>query len=641
MGNKQHTNFESFSKGNKDGLGLKELNKFATEQKESSISLLVFFIFDSGKKGFINQKDFVELEKFLVKFQKKVAEREPTSSPKAQTGASKTASQSSSEKNDAELNPGSPTVAVDGVFADHRKSAHLGSSSSRSSSNCSVSMFQSSFFLKKTFQDKVDEEISQALSGQISDIFSEKGKKDFIIWLCNLVNIEDGHVSTSALQQLVDLTQHDGIYIDCLFYGDNIKENFVDYILKEYGHSQSGLGLAEKDFIQFADNLFSLYERSHVERREISKVNDWYIDHQLGKGGHGVVKCVVNLQTHEKRALKIVKVSSNVGEMSKVDLEIQAMTLLNHPNIVHLYDVVEGESEIYLFMELCGGGSMLDYTRDIPLPEPICRFYFEKLLDGLDYIHKTNICHRDLRLENILLDNKGVLKITDFGQSKVFNPGWDLHQTQFVGSMYHLSPEQLQGKIYSGEKVDIWSAGICLYNMLTASFPFFSSNIEEMMACISEAKYEYPQESKVSEEAKQLLSSLIQVDPEARPTIDEIRQYKWMQMTKEEPILKNFLKTFHDVEKIDLYYGMVGSLMKEFKVHSNAFMTGTLKKIDCVNLSSKTENRNFFGLKYTININWMEDQKELQIEFVFRNGELSCFRKFLKKVEKFMDHTIQ
>lgn len=310
---------------------------------------------------------------------------------------------------------------------------------------------------------------------------------------------------------------------------------------------------------------------------------------------------------------------------------------------------------------------MLDYTRDIPLPEPICRFYFEKLLDGLDYIHKTNICHRDLRLENILLDNKGVLKITDFGQSKVFNPGWDLHQTQFVGSMYHLSPEydfiisfisissnimfyiyiyyinsyrQLQGKIYSGEKVDIWSAGICLYNMLTSSFPFFSSNIEEMMACISEAKYDYPQESKVSDEAKQLLSSLIQVDPDARPTIDEIRQSKWMQQTKEEPILKNFTKTFHDVEKIDLYYGMVGNLLKEFKVHSNAFMTGTLKKIDCVNLSSKTENRNFFGLKYTININWIEDQKELQIEFVFRDGELSCFRKFLKKVDKFLDHTI-
>lgn len=92
-----------------------------------------------------------------------------------------------------------------------------------------------------------------------------------------------------------------------LFYGEHIKENFVDYILKEYDHSHSGVGLSEKDFIQFADNLFTLYERSHVERREISKVNDWYIDHQLGKGGHGVVKCVVNLQSHEKRALKIVK----------------------------------------------------------------------------------------------------------------------------------------------------------------------------------------------------------------------------------------------------------------------------------------------------------------------------------------------
>lgn len=157
------------------------------------------------------------MEKFLEKFQKKVAEREPTLSPKTAASKTATASKSSSEKNDAELvNAGSPTAAVDAVFTDHRKSAHFGSSSSRSSSNCSVSMFQSSFFLKKSFQDKVDEEISHALSAQISDIFSEKGKKDFIIWLCSLVNIEEGQVSISTLQQLVDLTQHDGIYIDCM-----------------------------------------------------------------------------------------------------------------------------------------------------------------------------------------------------------------------------------------------------------------------------------------------------------------------------------------------------------------------------------------------------------------------------------------
>lgn len=96
------------------------------------------------------------------------------------------------------------------------------------------------------------------------------------------------------------------------------------------------------------------------------------------------------------------------------------------------------------------------------------------------------------------MDNNGNLKITDFGQARIFKKGWDLFSTQLVGSLYHLSPEQIDGKVYSGEKIDIWSAGIILYCFVTARLPFCSNDVQQMFDDIRNAKYEYPEGIQIS-----------------------------------------------------------------------------------------------------------------------------------------------
>jgi serine/threonine protein kinase len=309
-----------------------------------------------------------------------------------------------------------------------------------------------------------------------------------------------------------------------------------------------------------------------------------------------------------------------------LDTEIQAMKLLNHENIVCLSEILQDDTDIYLFMEVCGGGTLYDYLKDVPFSEPIARWYFDKLLDGLIYCHQSGVVHRDLRIENLLLDNKGTLKISDFGHSRIFSPGWDLFQTQMVGSLFHLSPEQIQGKIYSGEKVDIWSIGIILYTFLTSHMPFCSQNVQEMLNDICEAKYEYPEGSNVSESAKQLISKLIQVDPDARPSLKEIKECEWLKLEKEEPKLSILKKTF-PVEVYEETKGKMMRILRELKVHFSAKQNNI---VQCVYV--------LMGLKFHVLIHHNEEGKCMDLEFTLNSGDIKEFRKFIKQVEKLIQN---
>lgn len=270
--------------------------------------------------------------------------------------------------------------------------------------------------------------------------------------------------------------------------------------------------------------------------------------HVLGEGSYGIVREGTYLSDGRKCAVKTMK-RGTVSDMSKMDVEIQAMMLLKHPNVVRLLDVLEDDTFIYLVMELCGGGSLYQYIKDRPFDEELARFYFSQLIEGLSYCHEMGVCHRDLRLENLLLDNDGLLKITDFGQARIFKKGWDIFTTQLVGSLYHLSPEQINGKIYSGEKIDIWSAGIILYSFLTSHLPFCSSDIMEMFEDIKAGRYTYPADVAVSDEAKDLISCMIEVDPDKRIPVNVIRDHPWMQGPKRAPRLSSHTTIF-DIRSI-------------------------------------------------------------------------------------------
>ena len=201
------------------------------------------------------------------------------------------------------------------------------------------------------------------------------------------------------------------------------------------------------------------------------------------------------------------------------------MLMLKHPNVVQLEEVLEGPDNVYFVMELCGGGSIAEYVAVHPLSEELARHYFYQLLQAVDYCHHQGVVHRDLKLENLLLDNEGIVHVSDFGQAGIFPQGWDMFSTA-VGSLYHLSPEQVNGECYSGEKTDAWAMGVALYRMLVGQPPFFSSDINQLLEDIRLARYEVP--DTLSRPAQDIIRTILQLNPKDRPALAELLKHPWL-----------------------------------------------------------------------------------------------------------------
>ncbi|KAK9099939.1 hypothetical protein Scep_023369 [Stephania cephalantha] len=160
----------------------------------------------------------------------------------------------------------------------------------------------------------------------------------------------------------------------------------------------------------------------------------------------------------------------------QVKKEISVMRLLQHPNIVKIYEVIGTKTKIYIVMEYVSGGQLSDklaYTKR--LGEEEARKYFHQLIDAIDYCHGKGVYHRDLKPENLLLDSRENLKVTDFGLSTLRKPG-DLLSTA-CGSPSYVAPEVLSQKRYDGAAADIWSCGVILFELLAGHLPFDDPNL--------------------------------------------------------------------------------------------------------------------------------------------------------------------
>ncbi|KAI0557064.1 calcium-dependent tyrosine protein kinase [Gracilaria domingensis] len=179
-------------------------------------------------------------------------------------------------------------------------------------------------------------------------------------------------------------------------------------------------------------------------------------------------------------------------------------------------------------MELCGGGSMIDIVRLYPeerMPEETARFFLRQVLEALSYCHSIGICHRDVRLDNLMLDNEGNMKITDFGHSGMYTPGWDMFSSALVGSVYNLSPEQIMGHVYSGERIDIWSAGVAVYCLLVGRPPFYEPEVNALLERVLACDFEIP--DFVSPSAADFIRCMIRGAPEERIPLQQMLHHPW------------------------------------------------------------------------------------------------------------------
>lgn len=264
-------------------------------------------------------------------------------------------------------------------------------------------------------------------------------------------------------------------------------------------------------------------------KRTKAHIGPWQLGRTLGRGSSGRVRLAKHNESGKLAAVKIVPKSQIVdpstglpsrnSETFGIEREVIIMKLIEHPNIMTLYDVWENKGELYLVLEYIEGGELFDYLISRGrLSEREAIHYFRQICYGVDYCHKFNICHRDLKPENLLLDTHRNIKIADFGMAALESNGRLLETS--CGSPHYASPEIVTGKTYHGAPSDIWSCGIILFALLTGHLPFDDDNIRQLLLKVQAGKFSMP--SSLSPEARDLISRMLVVNPTKRISMREI-----------------------------------------------------------------------------------------------------------------------
>jgi len=286
----------------------------------------------------------------------------------------------------------------------------------------------------------------------------------------------------------------------------------------------------------------------------------------LGKGQYSKVRIGTD-SIGNKYAIKIMERSNTALDdrfLKLINAEVATLKKLAHPNIVNLKDfnengtIVKSDSTqvsvLYMALELVSNGEMFDYLASTGrFSEPICLLFFKELCGVLDYVHKQDICHRDLKAENVMLDNEYKLKLLDFGFAacKYGRDGSGMLST-YLGTPTYMAPEIQLGKPYKGTAVDIFAAGVLLFIMFTGHPPFRSAKIDDSLyKFIANGKPEMfwmfhsknkPNTTKFfSENLKALLTGMLEYEPSKRLTLDMIISHPWIKgacATQEQRLLE-------------------------------------------------------------------------------------------------------
>ena len=281
----------------------------------------------------------------------------------------------------------------------------------------------------------------------------------------------------------------------------------------------------------FSSSPFTI--NTTINRNKDNKISHYEIGKVIGKGAYATVKICKNKITQEKFAMKIYekKILNDNIKKKCILREIEILKKLNHPNIVKLYDTIINDKNILLIQELVNGISLRDfYNKEIRNQKNISEkkykiltLIFKQIFSAFDYIHKKNIFHRDIKLENILLTKNYEIKIIDFGFG-LYNPRNYL-QKFFCGTPNYMAPEIIMKKEYDCQKADMWSLGILLYKLFCADFPFKGKDEKDLYRHIIKGKYKIKEY--VPDFIKIIIDKILRPKPYQRINCDQILQSHW------------------------------------------------------------------------------------------------------------------
>jgi BR serine/threonine kinase len=244
----------------------------------------------------------------------------------------------------------------------------------------------------------------------------------------------------------------------------------------------------------------------------------------LGVGSQGKVRKAIHQNAQKIVAIKIVKKSDFIthhGLESTLEREVALMRVLNHPHILKLLDVIHTNSKLYLILEYMERGELYDHLVESgALYVPGALRIFRQIIYGLEFLHEQGICHRDMKLENLLVDENYNVKISDFGLAR-----WtkDSMVNAMCGSLHYMAPEVTIGEWYDGKAADVWSTGVILYALLVGRFPFIENGRDETIGRIKSGTFSIP--SNVPGEVQDLIKRMLTVDSTQRIGIKEIREH--------------------------------------------------------------------------------------------------------------------
>lgn len=303
-----------------------------------------------------------------------------------------------------------------------------------------------------------------------------------------------------------------------------------------------------------------LFPGQFVKNLKESIYSLYTIRSEIGAGSYGRVVSAIHNITHQTRAIKIISklAIQNTELRSKVINEVEILRSLDHPNIIKIYEFHEDEFNLYLIMDLCTGRELLEtILRNGSFDEEQAKTYMKQILSALIYLHSLKVVHRDLKLENMLIEHTRStnIKIIDFGTATYFNP--KRFMTYRIGTMNYIAPEVLK-KSYK-EKCDVWSCGVILYVLLSGNLPFASDEKTETMKLIQSGDYslEGGVWDLVSDLAKDLIKKMIDVNQNTRLSAAQAYNHPWFTASNPPDIKSNLLevactnlRNFHETSKL-------------------------------------------------------------------------------------------
>ena len=293
----------------------------------------------------------------------------------------------------------------------------------------------------------------------------------------------------------------------------------------------------------FTSNPLDEEEKKANTKKKQKIKGNYILEETIGEGAFAKVKLGKHIYTGEKVAIKILnknKLFQDINEsnsndnilndIKKIRKEINILKKLKHRNIIQLYEIMESKTNLYIIMEYCEGKELFDYIVNHKyLSEKEACFFFQQIIDGVEYLHLSKITHRDLKPENLLLDKNNRICISDFGLSTTSEEIDSLLETP-CGTPSYAPPEMLRGDKYNGVLSDIWSCGIILYSMLVGSLPCAESKEELIYNNIMSHNYYFP--DYISQEAIDLIENMLNINPNERFNFEQIKSHKWFNIIK-------------------------------------------------------------------------------------------------------------